>query len=101
MASSRSSHVLGGKGKSKSGGKSGKKPHSIHVRRGHSGGFIAQHFHKPDETGAAQEPEEHVLPDMQSLQDHMASNLGDQGPAPAPAEPNPAQAGPQPQVGLS
>jgi hypothetical protein len=100
---SRSSSVLGGKSKSKSSGKSkGGKPHSIHVRRGKSGGFVAQHHFKGDENGAVQEPEEHVLGSMDDLQNHMQENMGDQPPAPqAPPEPNPAQAGPQPAAGLS
>lgn len=89
---SRASSVLGGKGKSKS-KSSGKKPHSIHVKRGKSGGFIVTHHHAPDETGAMPEPEDHVVPDMDSLHDHMDQNMGDQGPAPAPApEPSPAGA---------
>ena len=74
---SRSKSTLGGK-KSKS-----SKPHSIHVRRGHSGGFVATHHSK----GADSEPEEHVLPDLQSLQDHMSQNMGDQPPVAPPAGP--------------
>jgi len=93
---SRTKSAMGGSHKSKSGGK----PHSIHARRAKSGGFIATHHHKPDENGAMPEPEEHVLPDMESLQAHMASNMGDQPPAPPAAPPaaagGAAPAGPQP-----
>lgn len=61
------------------------KPHSIHVRRGKSGGFIATHHHKAEEGGMTPEPEDHVVPDLNSLQAHMASNMGDQPPAPPSA----------------
>src|SRR5271170_6333265 len=87
-APSRGKAALGGSRRSKP---SGKKPHSIHVRRGKSGGFIATHHHKPDETGATPEPEDHVIPDLAGLQNHMADQMGDQSAAPAPAPP---QAGP-------
>lgn len=75
------------------------KPHSIHVRRGKSGGFIAHHHHMPDESGMAAPPEEHVIPDLASLQDHMQQNMGDQPPAPAPT-PDPAAAGAGAQPGM-
>ena len=100
--SSRGKSAMGGS-KSKSKQKSGKKPHSIHVRRGKSGGFIAEHHFKaskPDEM--TPETEEHVLPDIQSLQDHMAQNMGDQpdqeaeasAPPPPAAPPQAQQAAP-------
>lgn len=98
-SSSRAKSSMGSK--SKSGKKSGKKPHSIHVRRGKSGGFIAEHHFKNDSTDPsdmAPEPEEHVLPDMNSLQSHMAENMGDQEPAQAPS-PDMSQAGPAPGPG--
>lgn len=77
------------------------KPHSIHVRRGKSGGFIATHHHKAEEGGMTPEPEEHVLPDMASVQNNLQQNLGDQPPAPQAAPPagpgaGAAPAGPQP-----
>ena len=104
--SSRASHVMGGRSK-KSGKKSSKKPHSIHVRRGKSGGFIAEHHFKNTDPGEMNpEPEEHVLPDISSLQDHMAQHMGDQPdqqaePAPEPAPPAgpPAAAAPGPAAG--
>lgn len=80
---SRAHSVLGGKSKSK-----GKHPHSIHVRRGKSGGYIAEHHFKaesPDQP--TPESEEHVLPDLDALQAHMADNMGDQpdqAPSPSP-----------------
>jgi len=89
MKSSRAnSHMGGGKSKSK---KSGSKPHSIHVRRAKSGGFVAEHHHKMADDGSMPETEEHVLPDLQSLQSHMQENMGDQPPAPMTP---PAAAGP-------
>ena len=91
MKSSRAnSHMGGGKSKSKS-KSSGKKPHSMHVKRGHSGGFVVTHHHQPDESGAMAEPEDHVVPDMASLQDHLQAGMGDQPPAPMTP---PAAAGP-------
>lgn len=90
---SRTKSAMGGK--SKSGGK----PHSIHVRRGKSGGFIAHHHHEPDADGMAAPPEEHVIPDTDALMQHMQQNMGDQPPAPAPQPP--AMAGsPAPQAGM-
>lgn len=73
---SRAHSVLGGKSKSAS---KGKKPHSIHVRRGKSGGYIAEHHFKADSPDQPiPESEEHVLPDLEALQSHMADNMGDQ-----------------------
>ena len=86
--SSRGKSGMGG-GK-KSSKKSGKKPHSIHVRRGKSGGFIAEHHFKsssPEEM--APETEEHVLPDVQALQAHMADHMGDQPDQQAESAPPP------------
>ena len=107
-ASSRSKAVLGGKGKSKS--KGGKKPHSMHIKRAHSGGFVVTHHHAPADDGTMPEPEDHVVPDLDSLHDHIDQNMGDQGPAPtapppeaaaaAPAGPAPAPAGPAAAPGM-
>ena len=95
-SNSRAHSVLGGSHKSKSKAKGkGKKPHSMHVKRGKSGGFIVTHHHQPDEAGMTQEPEDHVVPDMDSLQSHIADNMSDQGPVPAPTAPDAsAAAGP-------
>jgi hypothetical protein len=96
-ASSRSKAVLGGKGKSKS--KGGKKPHHIEIHRGKSGGFIVKHHHDlPEDGGAPEEPDQHIVPDMDSLQSHVADNMGDQPPMPASAAPAPAPA-PAPAAG--
>jgi hypothetical protein len=94
---SRAAHVMGGKSK-KSGSKSGKHPREVHIRRGKSGGFIAKHIHDTDPGAMAPEPdEEHVLPDMSALHDHLDQTMGDQGAAPAPSpspSPDMSQAGP-------
>ena len=92
--SSRSKAVLGGKGKSKS--KSGKHPHHLTIRHGKSGGHVVTHHFDPDADGMSQPDEEHILPDKQSLLDHISQNVPD-NPAPAPTpDPNAAaaQAGP-------
>ena len=100
-SSSRAKSGMGGKSKSSS-KKSGKKPHSMHIKRGKSGGFIVTHHHLPDETGAMAEPEDHVVPDMDSLQSHVQDGMGDQGPAPMPqqAQAASAAAAPAPQPGM-
>lgn len=99
MKASRGKAAMGGGSKGKH--KGGKHPHKIHVRRGKSGGFIAEHHFPPGEDGQMQEPEEHVLPDMQSLQAHMADNMGDQGASQPPSAPPAAgaSAAPPPQMG--
>jgi hypothetical protein len=95
-SNSRAHSVMGGTHKSKSKSKSGKKPHSMHIRRGKSGGFIVQHHHEPDDAGMTPPPDDHVVPDMASLQSHIADNMGDQGAAPAPAPPPDASMQPAP-----
>ena len=92
-SSSRAHSVLGGHGKAKS--KGGKKPHEIHIRRGHKGGFIVRHTHKPDpDTGVMPEEEEHPISDINSLHDHVDQAMGDQPPMPAAPAPDMSQAGP-------
>lgn len=96
MKESRATSHMGGKKSGKA--KSGKKPHSIHVRRAHSGGFVATHHHKMADDGSMPEDEEHVIPDMQALQQHMQDNMGDQGAAPQGPPPDAAGAAGPPQV---
>lgn len=103
---SRTKSAMSGHEKAK---KSGKKPHSIHVRHAASGGYIATHHHKPSKESMldSSEPEDHILPDMQALQQHMADNMPqpeDQG-QPSPdqsggAPPPPPQAAPAPAPGM-
>ena len=93
MAESRAKAGMGGK-KSSSKKKSGKKPHEIHIKRGHSGGFLVRHSHKPDaDTGETPEDEEHVVPSIEDLHNHIDEAMGDQQSAQAaPPEPSPAAA---------
>lgn len=89
---SRAKSVMGGKKSSSK--KSGHRPHHIEIHRGKSGGFIVHHHFKSDAGEMPQESEQHVVPDMNSLQSHVADNMGDQGPAPAPAAAPAAATGP-------
>jgi len=102
--SSRASHVLGGKGKSKS--KSSKKhPHRLTISHGKSGGHKVVHSFAPDESGMTQPDEEHILPDKASLMQHIDENTPDV-PAPQAAPPDASAAGassaiaPQPPPGM-
>ena len=92
-SSSRAKATMGSK---KSGKKSGKKPHSMHIKRGKSGGFIVEHHHQADDGDMTPEPEDHVVPDLASLHDHIDQNMGDQEPAPSPdmSQATPAAGGP-------
>ena len=89
-SSSRAHAVLGGSHKSKS--KSGHKPHSMHVKRGKSGGFVVTHHHQMSDDGTMPPDEDHIAPDLQSLHDHIDANMGDQGPAPQAPPPDQSMA---------
>ena len=52
-----------------------------------------KHHLDPNEDGMQQDPEQHVVPDMDALHQHLDDTMGDQGPAPAAAPPA-AAAGP-------
>ena len=80
--------AMGGKKKSKSKSKpkskakkGGKPVHEMHIRHAKSGGFIVKHHFKPQPTqqggggGMPQEPEEHAVPDMDALQQHVGDNM--------------------------
>ena len=108
---SRATAGMGGGKKSGKSGKSGSKgkhPHSIHVRRGASGGFIAEHHFKSKQGEQAPDPEEHVLANQDQMLQHMSENMpdeeqgGDASAAPPQASPMQAQAGPggPPQAGM-
>lgn len=91
---SRAKSVLGGKKEHKDQKKkSSKKPHSIHVRKGASGGYIATHHFKSKD-GMSPDSEDHVLQDMDQLKDHMEDNLPEESEQGEP-QPQPQQA-PQP-----
>jgi hypothetical protein len=77
----------------------------MEIRRGASGGYIATHHMKPKLGEMQDEPEEHVLPDMNQLQQHLSENMGDQPdqqaqPSPAAGAPPPAAGGGAPQMGM-
>lgn len=76
---SRAHAAMGGKKSSKK-HSSGKKVIEIHIRPGKSGGFIVKHDLKHDDKdvmGGVPMPtsEEHVVPDMPSLQQHLADHM--------------------------
>lgn len=62
------------KKKSKSSG-SMKKLRMMHIRKARSGGFIAQHEHEPSKDGAPTPPDEHVVPDLKALQEHIGDHF--------------------------
>lgn len=82
----RAGSAMSGKKKSKSKGKKGgKHVHEMHIRHAASGGYIAKHHFKPGGGGAPQEPEEHAIPDMDALQQHVGDNMQPQAqPQPQP-----------------
>jgi len=73
--------------------------HSVHVRRAAGGGFIAKNEREqdPNDPGMGGPPEEHVLPDQESLVQHMQDHLGDQPAAGQMQEAPAAAAAPPPQ----
>lgn len=76
----RAEHVLGGKSAKKH------KVHSMHIRKAASGGYIVKHQHETPEPPEPPQPDqEHVVPDMEALHEHMDEHMGDQ-PAAGEAE---------------
>jgi hypothetical protein len=52
---------------------------AMHIRKADSGGFVAQHEMPPDlETGVTPPGQEHVLPDIGALQQHVGDHFGDE-----------------------
>ena len=85
-------------GKKKGGSK--KKVHTMHIRKAANEGYIATHdFEKPQGGGgdmgdmATPPSEDHVLPNIQALQDHVGDHMGPQEEEPEP-QPQQGQAGP-------
>lgn len=76
--------------------KSSKKVHKMEIRHAANGGYIVEHKHKPSPESmmSQQEPEEHQIPDVAALQQHVADNMGDSAPAEAPQGAAPAEAAP-------
>jgi hypothetical protein len=73
--------------------KSGKKVKGMHVRRATSGGFIVKHDMdaSAEPTGKPMEQEEHVIPDIAALHDHMEQHMGDEEAAAPAAQAAPAE----------
>lgn len=98
---SKVSSVLGGSkptkksGGKKSGGKHKVKRMTIHHAK--NGGYIISHDmeNEPDEPGESSDPEEHIAPDMNSLQGHVAEHMAQPEAGPEPS-PSPAGAPPAP-----
>lgn len=95
---SRAHAAMGGKKSSKK--HSGKKVVEIHIRPGKSGGFIVKHDIKPDKkdntmmsTADSPSSEEHVVPDMPSLLQHIQDHT------PTPDGSDEEDMNPQPQEG--
>lgn len=72
---SRAKTAMGG-GSKKDKKKKGKKAHKMSIRRSANGGYIAENHYQPEQAGgAAPEPEEHALPDMDSLLGHVSDHM--------------------------
>lgn len=90
----RAGSAMGGsKKKSKSKKKKGgKHVHEMHIRHAASGGYIAKHHFKPQPGGSGmpEEPEEHAIPDMNALTQHVQDNMQPQPqPQQQPQQPPP------------
>lgn len=72
--------------------KSTARPHRVELTHAASGGYIARHHFKPEgPTGVAPEMEEHAIPDIEGLHNHIDEHMGE-APEPEP-EPAPAAGG--------
>lgn len=93
MAQKRGESAMGGKkSKAHKAKSTTKKPHEMHIRRSANGGYISKHIHKQP-AGAAEmpEPEEHTIPDISSLQQHVGDHMApEEGAGGAPAGGAPA-----------
>lgn len=73
--------------------KAGKKPvHEMNIRHAANGGFIAKHSFKPSPEDAAPQDEEHAIPDMDALHQHMDDHMSMPPPAAPPVSPSPGAA---------
>ena len=72
--------VLGGKKKSK------RHVKEMHIRHAKSGGYIARHDLEKGQAGEPPEQEEHILPDLAALSNHVTENMQPQ-PQQEPAPP--------------
>ncbi len=73
MQESTRGAIMGGLGK----GRKGAKPSAVHVRRAASGGYIVRHEGGGTAKDSGPGGEEHVVPDMAALQQHLQGALGD------------------------
>jgi hypothetical protein len=87
----RGESVMGGSKKPKK-KKSKKKPvHEMRIRHAANGGYIAKHSFKSRPGQAPEEDEEHAIPDVNSLQEHVGDHMAT--PPPAAPVPSPSGAG--------
>jgi hypothetical protein len=67
------------------------KTHEMHIRKADSGGYSARHEMMPDElTGKDLPEQEHLLPDLQSLHDHIDNHFGENEEGGEPGSPSPS-----------
>lgn len=104
---SRGEHVLAGdKKKTKKSGKKksdkkGKKAHRIHIRKAANGGFIAENHYKAEAGGQMPEMEEHSIPDLDQLHQHIDEHMSpDEEQEEAAEHAGPAQAPPAGAMGV-
>lgn len=76
---SRAKSAMSGGHKS-SGKRTGRPTHGMHIKRGKSGGFIAKHEQDPADMAAVMGGgnDEHAIPDLQALHNHIDQHFGDQ-----------------------
>lgn len=87
MSKRGESAMSGEKKKSKK--RSKKRPIEMRLRHAASGGYIAKHSFKPGPGEAAPEDEEHAIPDLDSLHDHIDNHFSAPPKPQAPAMPSP------------
>jgi hypothetical protein len=63
------------KKKAKSKRKGGRHVHEMRIRHAANGGYIVRHEFRPRPGEIAQEPEEHAVPDLAALQDHVGEHM--------------------------
>ena len=69
----------------------GRPVHEMRIKHAASGGFIARHSFRPQPGEAAPEDEEHAIPGMDQLHDHLDEHMSTP-PAP-PSVPSPSGGG--------
>lgn len=98
MSDRAKSHMGGGKKSGKKSESHGDKPHEMHIKRAHGGGYVVTHHkHKKSPMDSMDEPETHVVPDADQLSQHVQNAMGDQPPAGTPMPDPNAQAAAPPQ----